>query len=231
MLRLAVLKSWTYFSVGEAAAFVDTMNALNEAAAPVANNVNKDLLLNTNLRIVPDKNALPIVANALNMGYVPLNHDLRAVEKNGTRDKTVSWYRGPLTPYQPTKASIKLPIASPDQATIFDPATGMFDVSYAAAWTLGRQMAIQDKAFSVALYNWKKGLTNDIINKTENEILAQALAALFAPVEEKALAIQNAGMVKNAMRLNAAVEEKIPAASINGSVFLKTILSLKKKNN
>jgi hypothetical protein len=33
---------------------------------------------------------------------------------------------------------------------------GMFEVSYAAAWELGRLLALQSKSFSVALYRWKR---------------------------------------------------------------------------
>ena len=32
----------------------------------------------------------------------------------------------------------------------------MFDESYAAAWELGRLMALRSKPFSVALCNWKR---------------------------------------------------------------------------
>ena len=32
----------------------------------------------------------------------------------------------------------------------------MFDVSYAAAWELGRLLALQDKDFSTGLYQWKR---------------------------------------------------------------------------
>ena len=32
----------------------------------------------------------------------------------------------------------------------------MLDVSYAAAWQLGRLMAVRDKSFAFALYRWKQ---------------------------------------------------------------------------
>jgi hypothetical protein len=38
----------------------------------------------------------------------------------------------------------------------YDPAIGMFDVSYAAAWELGRLLSLQSKSFSTSLYQWKR---------------------------------------------------------------------------
>jgi hypothetical protein len=32
----------------------------------------------------------------------------------------------------------------------------MFDVSYAAAWELGRLLALQSKSFAINLYRWKR---------------------------------------------------------------------------
>lgn len=195
MLRLAVLASWTFYSTGESATFVRQLQALNQAAPPVGNTTNGDLSANTNLRLAAADKALPLIKNALSMGYVPLDHDLRTGELAGntfTRDKTVSWYRGPLTPYLIDKAAIQLPVVSPDQAMIFDPTTGMLDMSYAVAWTLGRQLALQDTGFSTALYNWKKGLTQQVINDMENQLLTENFSTVFAPVEAQALKMQQA---------------------------------------
>ena len=43
-----------------------------------------------------------------------------------------------------------------DQLLRLDQASGVFDTTYAAAWKLGRLLAIEDKRFSVALTNWKR---------------------------------------------------------------------------
>ncbi len=173
-LRLAVLKSWTFFSTGESATFTNDLLALN-GRNPLGNQDAADTTLT-----LPYSGSNAGVKSALSMSYVPLNHNLR------TGGQTVSWYRGPLAPYAIPKASIAYPIASPDQATHFDPTTGMFDVSYAAAWTLGRQLALQDTAFSSALYVWKKGLTQAVVNQVENEILGELLAPLIAAESQPA---------------------------------------------
>lgn len=167
-LRLAVLAHWTFNTKGEPATFVDQLEHLNgrKSGGPDAPN--------TNLRLsVAD--AKPPISTALDAGYVPLDHELR------TGEKTVSWYRGPLSPVDARPAPIKLPISSPDQALVFDPTTGMLDVSLAAAWTIGRLIALQDTSYASALYAWKHGLTVAVVDAIEqkliNEILGDVLAS------------------------------------------------------
>lgn len=160
-LRLAVLTSWTFFSTGQSATFVEQLLRLN--GRPDGSHTDAE---NTNLRIIY-KGSNQIAKNALSMGYVPLNNGLR------TGGKTVSWYRGPLIPYLISKLGIRFPIASPDEATAFDPTTGMFDDSLAAAWTIGRMVALQDPAFSTALYQYKQGLTQQVVNYIEEQILRE----------------------------------------------------------
>jgi hypothetical protein len=162
LLRLPVLQSWTFFSTGESATFVHQLESLNGctpgSGIPASN---------TNIRL-PYTGSNTVVSNAYNMGYVPLNETMRTAEKN------VAWYRGPLLPYSNAGAApLSLPIPSPDAATVFDPTTGMLDTSYAAAWTIGRMVALQDTSFSTGLYNWKKSLNQQVNNNVENAMLQQ----------------------------------------------------------
>lgn len=81
----------------------------------------------------------------LSMGYTAMDHHTR---KN---DKTVSWYRGPLLPYD--FDSGENPFSSvdrSDQAVRYDPYTGIFDVSYACAWELGKMLALNNMNFAEA---------------------------------------------------------------------------------
>jgi hypothetical protein len=167
-LRLAVLKSWTFFSTGQSATFVDQVLELNGRPAD-----SKTDAANTNLRRDYSGDN-QVVKDALSMGYVPMNNDLR------TGGKTVSWYRGPLLPYSITKPGLDFPIRSADRALAFDPTTGMLDVSYAVAWTIGRMIALQDKAFSTPFYNWKKGLAQKVVNSVEQDVMQEMFAAVLA---------------------------------------------------
>ena len=179
-LRLAVLQHWTFNTKGETAAFVDMVELLNGRSAGGGDAVN------TNLRLVVN-GANPPISGALEAGYVPLNHGLRSGET------TVSWYRGPLSPIDRARAGPDLPVSSPDQALVFDPATGMFDASLAAAWTIGRLVALQDQSYATSLYGWKRGQANAVVDTVERQIIDDAFAGLIAaPAPTPAPAAQEA---------------------------------------
>jgi hypothetical protein len=91
----------------------------------------------------------PRADDYLAMGYVPLPHGLRE------GSKTVSWYHGPLLPWD-NADSVDLPAGAADKLVRFSSATGLFDVSYAAAWELGRLLTLQSKQVSTSLYQWKR---------------------------------------------------------------------------
>jgi len=174
-IRLAVLTSWSFYSTGSSATFVNQLLSLNGRDPGGTTDA-----LNTNVRLTYS-GSNPVVISALSMGYVPLNHSLR------TGGRTVSWYRGPLVSYSITGSGITLPISSPDQVTQFDPTTGMFDESYSAAWTLGRQLALQDTGFSTALYNWKKGLSQAVVDAIENQLLQEQFSEVLEAAQAPAL--------------------------------------------
>lgn len=182
-LRLAVLKSWTFFSTGESATFVHQLESLNGCTpgGPPATN--------TNLRL-DYSGSNQLVKNALSMGYVPLNELMRTAELN------VSWYRGPLIPYQITTNNISFPITSQDAALQFDPTTGMLDVSYAAAWTIGRMVALQDVAFSTGLYNWKRSLEQQVIGNLENQLIAEEFSDSLRPQGDLGTTVNAASLLK-----------------------------------
>lgn len=188
MVRVAVLKVWNFYSTGDNAAFVDRLKRLNGAIV-TEGIVNKDLSLPTTLRIPPPGGSMKLVAGALRMGYVPLNHLLRSGRKTPEGkyqgEKTVSWYRSPLCPYPVASGRIRPPLVSADQAALYDPTTGMFDLSYACAWNLGRMTALQDASFSTRLYNWKKQLSYKIQYKLEREHLADLFADILVSTTDR----------------------------------------------
>lgn len=166
-IRLAVMASWSFFANGTTAGFVDRLMAMNgrddgTADAP-----------NTNLRLdKPD--ATGSVKNALALGYVPMNHDLRG------GGNTVSWYRGPLSPAKLPTSNLETPVPCADTLTVFDPTIGMLDVSLGAAWTIGRLAALQDTSFSTSLYQWKRGLSAKVVNEVERGLMGDLFGAIGA---------------------------------------------------
>jgi hypothetical protein len=111
---------------------------------------------------LPELNSVS-AENYLKMGYVPLPHKLRQC------DTTCSWYHGPLAP-QDVKAKFETDDDLPDfgDALIrYHKDIGMFDNSYAAAFEIGRALALEDNLFSAALYQWKHNYNEQVYLKLQ----------------------------------------------------------------
>ncbi|HYP19720.1 MAG TPA: hypothetical protein VEY08_06560, partial [Chloroflexia bacterium] len=141
--RLISLKSWSFTCVDPQQRFSQILKNLDPYFGTLSPRHRATLQL-------PPRNN-PTADSYLAMGYVPLGHTARA----GSR--TVSWYHGPLVPWESAE-SITLPVRTADELVRYDPAIGMFDVSYAAAWQLGRLLTLQSKQVSTSLYAWKRNM-------------------------------------------------------------------------
>ena len=119
--------------------------------------------------------ATALTHNAFALGYVPLIHRLR----HG--GQTVSWYRGPLAPL-PVTATVPTPISCPDAVSRYNPQTGMFDVSYAAAWQLGLLLGLASRNFATTLYNWRSRLRTSASAQARPAVCEQLLAGAFPSV-------------------------------------------------
>lgn len=87
----------------------------------------------------------------LRQGYVPLPHFVR----NGHR--LMSWYRSPLAAYLDQTQSLRIShINSTDQLLRYFEKSKRLDVTYAAAWELGKWLTLQKKEVATAIYQWKK---------------------------------------------------------------------------
>jgi len=153
LIRLVSLQSWSFACIDHQQSFTGLLTRLNRAPSTLR---------------LPDGGA--VAANDyLALGSLPLWHGLR---QGG---KTVSWYHGPLAPAEnrlteDSPSAPDLPARAADELIRYNPATGMFDVSYAAAWELGRLLALQNKSFSVSLYNWKRAHAQQL-RQVEEELL------------------------------------------------------------
>lgn len=133
MIRLISLKSWSFACVARDQSFNGLLNGLNRTPGTLR---------------LPVKKA-EAAEKYLARGCVPLPHALR----QGGR--TVSWYHGPLVTGEHA-GELPLPARAADELIRFDPAVGLLDVSYAAAWELGRLLTLQNKQVSASLYGWKR---------------------------------------------------------------------------
>ncbi|GJM33966.1 MAG: hypothetical protein DHS20C18_29670 [Saprospiraceae bacterium] len=154
-VRLVSLYSWQFACINPQKSLPRILEHLNSETT---------LSGDHNLRLPAVNN--PLADGFLSTGFVPLRHLMR----NG--DKSVSWFHGPLaTGINPNHADA-LPVMGSDALLRFDGNTGMFDVSYASAWELGRMLILQSKAVSVSLYNWKRSHAHE--NKTAELQLTHA---------------------------------------------------------
>lgn len=99
------------------------------------------------------------VPDMLRLGYRPINHETR----EGMR--TVSWYKSPLLPCIPAFQSIDTDgdscdqyqnyqcISQPDAALAYISDLYMLDTAYAAAWQLGRLLALRNQELLSVLYD------------------------------------------------------------------------------
>ncbi|MGK4584977.1 hypothetical protein [Kitasatospora sp. HPMI-4] len=93
-----------------------------------------------------------------------LHHGYTAVAyRPPSGESTFAWYRGPFTPLTapPLPApAVEGPHTTADHALIYDPANGLFDVGYAAAWTLGRTIALADPDYTGEVTEARRELAN-----------------------------------------------------------------------
>ena len=137
MMRFVSLKTWSFTCLPDGDNFKQRLEKLNRSPSTLHMPVTTAVAGSPAERFVRS-------------GYHALPHFWRRGAE------TRSWYHGPLLPAAIDPPQLPLPARSSDELLIFDTALGMFDVSYAAAWELGRMMALQDSAFALRLFHWKR---------------------------------------------------------------------------
>ncbi|MDX6612706.1 MAG: hypothetical protein QOD75_1892 [Blastocatellia bacterium] len=162
-VRIVSLASWFFTCASNGLDFRDLMQALKigtlqlpaDASPP---NISPPALPNipASSSTSPAQDAASLVQNAWEQGFVPLNYTTLQGEQS------MGWCRGPFLP-SPLQRVEREPFGSADEAKIYDPNTGLFDMSYAVAWQIGRLLALADKEFSVTLLRWQQEV-NYLIN-------------------------------------------------------------------
>src|SRR5688572_8425163 len=102
---------------------------------------------------LPSTSGDAYVDKALKRGYVPVDY------KPLDSTPAVAWYRGPLSPLTRNRLSQTV-FERADAAMILDTGNGVLDVSYAAAWELGRLQALSSPAFVKGLRLFVEGRQN-----------------------------------------------------------------------
>ncbi|MFI8886997.1 hypothetical protein [Streptomyces sp. NPDC053813] len=115
----------------------------------------------------------------LHLGYVPVPH--RPI----TGEHTYAWYRGPFTPLTAQDVpdlDTSSAHTTADFALVYDQTYGVFDVSYAAAWTLGRAVALADPSYGAEVTRARRELANSAVRMmaVANDPVRSAAGALSA---------------------------------------------------
>ncbi|MCW3055600.1 MAG: hypothetical protein JWN14_4770, partial [Chthonomonadales bacterium] len=162
-VQMVSLYNWTFVSLPEAfLSFEELVKKLivSEAATQGA------------LRLPPVSGMPPAAQSRLQEGYVALKFIA------GAGDETFAWYRGPLSPVVPQALPPVGPppgvpaarATSADALMIYLAEQGLFDMSYAAAWNIGRNLALADAHFAQAINRYVRAA------RTAVATLAQRLA-------------------------------------------------------
>jgi hypothetical protein len=157
------------------------------------------------------------VADRLAAGYVPIRYHLP------TGEDTFAWYRGPFAARRSGALDKKArPFASSSAALVYDPATGIFDVSLATAWEIGRALALADRKFATELVRFRRsvhrlvdlvlaGLESQHIDTSAGNLNQIAKSGL---IEERFLSHLQAGLAKDIAKVSKAGK---PPAAAQGS--------------
>ncbi|MEU5304267.1 hypothetical protein ACH4YO_31420 [Streptomyces noursei] len=117
------------------------------------------------LRLPDASNGQTTVSKRLADGYAPAGHQL----PDGSR--TYAWYRGPFTPVVPHALPVDAKaLTSEAEAMIYSEPHGVFDISYASAFALGKAIALANTDLARSL-----GEIRQVTGKTAQE-LAKRLA-------------------------------------------------------
>lgn len=113
-----------------------------------------DLLVRLPLtaRNAPGEDGFQPAFDRLRAGYAPLSF------ATATGETTFAWYRGPLAPARTARfiGDPGIVPASAADASVYDPATGLFDQSYAVAFQTGRSLALASLPFATSLLHWRR---------------------------------------------------------------------------
>jgi len=175
-VRLAVLYSWL-FQMGNEDPFDILMSpghsgllSINSPPNVTEQKTGTKCTWRSNTVSPPTPNSSSFAADtvnyALQSGYAALSHELRE------GDQIFSWYRGPLIPYQiglVLNGQSNPVFRCADELLRYNPESGLFDTTYAAAFQLGRLMALQSEAFLTSLRTYLhqvKGQAFRLANRT-----------------------------------------------------------------
>ncbi len=149
-VRMFSLMSWDFYTIKNQQSFYDDAHRLKVGLfKPEIKSKNKE------------------INDLINLGYFAMNHTMR------DKTQTISWYKSCLVPYEPNEVK-NITCNYSDSLLRYDPDLSMVDISYSAAWQLGRQLALSDKKYTKELIKWRLLMKEKLAkNKTEQAVFSR----------------------------------------------------------
>lgn len=175
-VRLVVLANWNFNNSGDTG-FLQLVNEVEVKS----------------MKIQRDNEATELLPY-FDTGYAPFEH----LTRNGATK--LSWYHGPFIPKLSPTRSRSILFSSSDAALRYDRTTGFFDISFAAAWQLGRILALQNQNFSKSILNLRieqkqkevhenqRETVNSIVNDSSNRPLKEKVISYLGELNSIAVA-------------------------------------------
>lgn len=165
-IRLAILGSWQFRVNETPGSFIDLMGQLCETGRGGVHLMQMDG--------PPDDGTADAMAKeALDIGYVPLQNTMRVGEV------ATSLYRGPFVPQPTVQTDPTTPYYFSDHAIYYDPDYGIFNDGYAAAWQMGRLLALSDATFVRQINDWRRTYAASVQGQSiQDEFVAPMSLAL-----------------------------------------------------
>ncbi|HEX3685586.1 MAG TPA: hypothetical protein VHU83_23835 [Bryobacteraceae bacterium] len=140
-VQLVSLYNWSFVSMPQPGlSFLELVTGLISS---------EELTPTLKLPVPPEANLPAPAAARLAQGFVPVTF------VSGSGEETFAWYRGPFTAEVPQPAPAvgnpPVPISqatSAEELIVYLAEQGLFDLSYAAAWNIGRGLALADANFA-----------------------------------------------------------------------------------
>ena len=119
---------------------------------------------------IPDSTLAECIRGRMRDGYTLVRYIVQ------TGEETVALMRGPLTPRNVPSPQLEVDlfqihVNSGSDLQIVDSKLGLIDISYSAAWEIGKALAIADRAFSAALLRIRAWVYDQSRIKRKNEVL------------------------------------------------------------
>jgi len=191
-IRLVSLKSWSFHVAALEASFANLLQGLNGGIDASGTEVS-----DSQIRVPAGYK--PVAAAGLKLLQLPFDSGYSILAgKDGIAGKKY-WYRGPFVPsiIKPPAADSTwtdnpLPATSTNDLATKVPTQPSQDASYAAAWQLGRLLALSDRSFASAQISWKRDVRLALNTKLgQANRLASGSRADYAKMMRAAIASTN----------------------------------------